>query len=297
MTDGGGAYATMQQQLRRHPLRVMDGRELYELAAAIMRDKDMHHPGRCRRAASLLADLDDDFSSGRAGVGDAPCPAAGIVSRCNLRCDMGYWHGHGNAVGQLMARLARRLGKDPNLYLTTGVLHAIDYLSHPHDLGLSDPDGGHPLPLVRRLNALGAPRSMLMAILEYGPSTGLKPSGVLSHALRLCDAMVTCFEADADFPLPAGAEELSFLSDARGELRLARHADLVLVEPERVRRETSESALALADVVREKDVLRARLAEERVTRQPARDALAERLAARQRRTGHKRAEEQEMEAD
>ena len=267
MVDGG-PYEAMQHKLRRQPLRVMDADELYELASVAMKDRDLHHPGFCRRPTGVIDPLLDDDST--TADPEAPvlaeherCPAAGRFSRCNLRCDMGYWHAHGNVVGQLMARLARRLGKDPNLYMATGVLHALDMLSHPHDRDSSPGDApshpeGHPLPLLERLVEFGAPRSMLLAILEYMPSTGLVPSGLLSHALRVCDAMATCFEAEVRFPLVRDAAELAFLLEARDELRFPRHAVHEIVEASRVRSETAASCRVLAVSIAEKDVLRAR---------------------------------------
>lgn len=259
------AFERLRQTVAAKPLRVMSADELYELARDAMNDRELHHPGRCRRVAAQLS-------------GAERCPAEGRYNRCNLRCDMSYWHAHGNVIGNLMARLARRIGKDPNLYMATGVLSTIDYLAHPHDLG-DDVDAieSHPSPLVHRLLELDAPRSMVLAVLEAPEHTGLAPSAMLGHALRVCAAAAACLEAEREFPLPDDAGELrEVLEDTRG-LRLVAHSDLAVVERERLRKHTRESCSALALAIRTKDAKRA----ERTTRAEVRQGLAEALAEQQ----------------
>jgi len=133
-------------------------------------------------------------------------------SSCNNRCASEYWLGHSEVVAALMRRMAELAGDDPKLYESTGLVHDLDYLRAPHDLGNRDVSAVHPLPLVRDLMALGAPPILSLAVLEHSPHLNLAPSSPLSEALIACDDAATLasvdFEAMRRADLPPEIKEI-----------------------------------------------------------------------------------------
>lgn len=137
----------------------------------------------------------------------SPCKRDPITN-CAFRCDRSYWHRHGQAVGELMARVAQQLGTDRELYRATGALHDLDYLAFPHDVPGPTTDWNqsqafvHPLPLALSLEALNAPADMILAILAHAPHTGVEPASLLGHALRVTDVWSTWKEGHPDEEAP-----------------------------------------------------------------------------------------------
>src|SRR5205809_5104943 len=86
-----------------------------------------------------------------------------------------------------------------------GLVHDLDYLRYPHDDG--KPRTGrlfeiHPMVEVKRLEDIGAPAELLLALMEHAPHTGCKPSSPLSHALIAADNIATFRAVGKEMPLP-----------------------------------------------------------------------------------------------
>lgn len=131
---------------------------------------------------------------------------------CGWRCNIQYWRDHGKRVGTLMSSLANLLKESETLYYQTGLLHDIDYLNFPHDSNF-DENQKHPIPIVEKLQKLDAHRDMILAILEHAPSTRVNSTSIISHALRVCDVMVTSYEVTPNgLPIPEKYTKLKLLN-------------------------------------------------------------------------------------
>jgi hypothetical protein len=134
------------------------------------------------------------------------CPTNGQPLQCANRCNARYWRDHNQGVARIMATIAHHLGADSELYYTAGLVHDLDYLRHPHDDGKPRADRLleiHPMVEVLRLEKLGAPAELLLALIEHAPHTGCKPSGPMSHALIAADNIATFRAVGKEMPLPA----------------------------------------------------------------------------------------------
>lgn len=102
-----------------------------------------------------------------------------------------YWLAHGELAGELMALLARKLGRNEVLYRQVGRLHDADYYRHPH---YGNSEGlVHPAPLCQYLLERDAPAIVCLAILEHAGYTGngSRFSSVMSAAISTCDDLAT----------------------------------------------------------------------------------------------------------
>jgi hypothetical protein len=108
-----------------------------------------------------------------------------------------------------MERLALKIGGDIELYGTTGLIHDLDYLRHPHDRGIYV--GRHPIPLVKYLMRRNANPYMCLAILEHAPHLKLNNLSRLSFSLTGCEELATLIsfnESSKIASLSAFAKEL-----------------------------------------------------------------------------------------
>jgi hypothetical protein len=127
------------------------------------------------------------------------------------RCDPAYWRKHNIEVGHIMELIAPYVGGNAVEYRRLGELHDLDYLKAPHDDGPISPTKDiHPCPVVNDLEQHGAPKEIMIAILEHSPHGRIdgKPHSVLSQSLFFADNFATCRSAgcplgsDLKFPRP-----------------------------------------------------------------------------------------------
>ncbi|MEX0843039.1 MAG: HD domain-containing protein [Gemmatimonadota bacterium] len=88
---------------------------------------------------------------------------------------------HMLAVEAAVRHYARLRGADEELWGLAGLLHDLDWESHPDE---------HPLPGVAELRGRGYPEEVLHAILAHRPDhTGVEPERELDRVLLACDEL------------------------------------------------------------------------------------------------------------
>ena len=101
---------------------------------------------------------------------------------------------HMFAVEIAMRAMAARMGGDPELWGTVGLLHDFDYERFPNPERA--PDREHPSEGVRLLAARGLPEDAQQAILGHAAYTGVARTTPLARALfavdELCGFLVAC---------------------------------------------------------------------------------------------------------
>jgi putative nucleotidyltransferase with HDIG domain len=106
---------------------------------------------------------------------------------------------HMVAVEAALRRYAELRGADPDLWGLAGLLHDLDWESHPDE---------HPLRAVERLRELGYPEEVLHAILAHRSDyTGVEPETELDKVLVACDELAGLVFATC-LVRPTGVDDL-----------------------------------------------------------------------------------------
>jgi putative nucleotidyltransferase with HDIG domain len=122
-------------------------------------------------------------------------------------------------VEAAMRACARRYGGDPDLWGLAGLLHDLDYERHPSQ------EAGHPYRGAEALQAAGAPREVVRAVLAHADYTGVTRETLMEKALFACDELVGFLVAVAlsrpgrtiaEVDLPAVLKKLKEKAFARG---------------------------------------------------------------------------------
>lgn len=88
---------------------------------------------------------------------------------------------HAKCVEACMRHYAKTLGEDVELWGNTGLLHDMDYETHPED---------HPLVALQILKGQGWPQSLINAIAaHYSEKTGKQPETPMERHLVACDEL------------------------------------------------------------------------------------------------------------
>lgn len=150
-------------------------------------------------------------------AGDRVCaqPAAsgcGDPASCEERCGVEYWMAHSRHVASDLQRLALALDEPADEWHLVGLVHDADYPAHPHHVPGVPADKAHPLTLVHRLEAVGTPAHVLLAVLEHSAHTEYRPSTRLSAALILADENSTTTGAGLTLQLRTDEEGAALLA-------------------------------------------------------------------------------------